>query len=78
MNTVTISKKEYETLMRRQRKVEEELDVVKSLLKQEIIEEQIKPSVLKRWERISRDMDIGVIGHVFRSVQDMKTWLKNA
>lgn len=77
MNIVTIHKKEYEALVRRQRKVEEELNIVKFLLKREIDEEQIKPSALKRWERISRDMDSGKTGHVFYSFQEMRKWLRD-
>jgi len=40
-------------------------------------ESNIKPSVLKRWERISRDMDRGKAARAFNSVQEMKKWLKN-
>ena len=76
MNTATISKKEYEMLLQRQRKVEEELDIVKSLLKQEINEEQINPSVLKRWERISCDLD-RERGRFFSTTQDALAYLKN-
>lgn len=76
MNTVTIPKKEYESMIQRQQKFEEELSVVKSLLKQEIEEEQIKPSVLKRWEKISRDMDRGK-GYFFSSPKEALNWLKN-
>lgn len=77
MNIATIPKKEYEALARRQRKVEKELNMVKALLKREIDDEQIKSSALKRWERISRDMDNGKIGHIFYSLQEMRKWLKS-
>ncbi len=75
MNTITIPKKAYESMIQRQQKFEEELSVVKSLLKQEIGEEQIKPSVLKRWERISREMDRGK-GYFFSSQKKAVDWLK--
>ena len=76
MNTVAISKKEYKTLLQRQRKVEEELDIVKSLLKQEIEEEQIQSTVLKRWERISHDLDRGQ-KHIFSSTKSVLAYLKH-
>jgi len=75
MNTVTMSKKEYESMIHRQQKLEKEMSVVKSLLRQEIGEEQIKPSVLKRWERISREMDRGK-GYFFSSPKEAVNWLK--
>jgi Iap family predicted aminopeptidase len=76
MNTMTIPKKEYQTLVQRQKRFEEELKVMRSLLEQEINEERIKPSALKRWERISKDMDQSK-GYFFSSSKEALAWLKN-
>ena len=76
METVTIPKKEYQNLIKRQEKVEIELDTVKKILRYEVDEKQIKPAVLKRWEKISRDLDKDN-GHSFYSLKDMKEWLQN-
>lgn len=75
MNTITIPKKDYTTLVRRQQKVERELDVLKKIVQHEIREEQIHPSIAKRWERISSDLDRDK-GRSFSSVKEMKKWLK--
>ncbi|MBI2121947.1 MAG: hypothetical protein HYT98_02385 [Candidatus Sungbacteria bacterium] len=64
MNTVTIPKKEYYTLVSRQEKMEEELDILKTMVRAEIDEGYIRPTILRRWERISRDLDRGK-GRVF-------------
>lgn len=72
----TITQKEYQNLVKRQEKVEEDLNIMKKILWIESKEEQIKPSVLKKWEKISHDMDLGK-GRSFTSVSEMKKWLKN-
>lgn len=72
----TITQKEYQNLVKRQEKVEEDLNIMKKILWIESKEDQIKPSVLKKWEKISRDMDLGR-GRSFTSVSEMKKWLKN-
>lgn len=71
----TITQKEYQHILRRQEKMEAEFDVVKKILAAEIQEEKIRPAVLKRWERISRDMDQGK-GRAFSSVKEMRQWLR--
>ena len=72
----TITQKDYQTLFRRQNKVEAELDVLKKIVMAENDESVIKPLVLKKWERISRDMDHGK-GMSFASLREMRKWLKN-
>lgn len=76
MEIVTIPKKEYQILVKRQEKIEAELDMVKKILRYETDEKQIKPAVLKRWEKISRDLDKSS-GRSFSSLKDMKKWLQN-
>ena len=73
---VTIAQKEYKQILRRQDKLESEIELIKKAVL-ENAESNIKPSALKRWERISRDMDRGKVGHTFTSVQEMRKWLKN-
>ena len=75
MNIVTIPKKEYEELLRRQKKTERELSILKNIVESEMDETGIYPVVLKRWEHISNMMDRGK-GRSFSSVKEMKKWLK--
>lgn len=76
MTTITIPKKEYEILLKRQEKIEEELGIMKRMLWIESDEGKIYPSVLKRWKKISRGLDYGK-GRSFASVKEMKKWLKS-
>ncbi|MFY9462889.1 MAG: hypothetical protein WAP52_01750 [Candidatus Sungiibacteriota bacterium] len=76
MQTLTIPKKEYDHLLRRQAKIEEEMRVVKEVLRNEINGESIRPAILKRWERISSGLDAGK-GRVFSSLRDMQSWLRS-
>ena len=76
MVIATITKKEYEVLLKRQEKVEEELGIMKKVLWIVSDEEKIRPSILKRWEKISRRLDRGE-GRSFTSAKEMKKWLKS-
>ena len=71
----TITQKEFKHLVRRQGRVEQELEILKKIVRQEVDETQIRPLVLKRWERISRDLDLGK-GRAFDSALAMRSWLK--
>ena len=75
-NMPTITQKDYQRLLRRQDKVEAELNLVKKVVHEQVEEERIYPKILKRWERISRDLDRGK-GRSFSSLFEMKRWLKN-
>lgn len=70
-----ITQKEYKNLLQRQERVEREVNRLKAIVRTEDVEAHIKPEVLKRWERISRDIDSGK-GRVFSSVDEMRKWLK--
>ena len=72
----TLIQREYKNLLRRQEKIEKELGVVKEILRRETNDEQIRPSVLRRWERMSRQLDSGR-GRSFSSITEMKKWLKS-
>ena len=76
MQTLTIPKKEYHRLVRRQEKIEKDMRLVKEILWDEMSDERIKLEVLKRWERISGDLDRGK-GKTFSSPQTMRLWLHN-
>ena len=71
----TITQTEYRKLVQRQERVEKELHTLKEVVRRET-EEYINPSTIKRWERISRDLDNGK-GRAFSSVTKMNQWLKN-
>ena len=73
MVTITTQKK-YKEIVERQDKLELELN----LLKKAVLEDKelnIKPSVLKKWERISKDLDNGK-GRFFNSPEAARKWLK--
>ena len=76
MQTITIPKKEYQGIVRRQARIEQEVRAVKKMLLQERDEVEIRPGVRARWEKISRDLDEGK-GLPFSSVSKMRNWLKN-
>ena len=76
METLTIPKKEYHHLLRRQAKIEQDLRVVKRVLRDEMNDERVKPEVLKRWERISGDLDAGK-GRAFSTLRSMRVWLRD-
>ena len=70
----TITQKEYHALLKRQDHIERILDGIREWVRAAIDEDAIPPSVLRRWERISKDMDEGR-GRSFNSHQTMKQWL---
>ncbi len=75
MVTITIPKKEYQNIIQRQSLLEKEMSFLRKTLF-EMDEINIKPSVLRRWERISREIDRGQ-GRSFSSFGVMKEWLRN-
>lgn len=74
MATVTIPKKEYQNIARRQIVLEKELAFLKNIFL-EAEESFIRPAALRRWERISRALDRGR-GRSFTSVKEVRQWLK--
>lgn len=71
---MTITQNEYKTVLKRQDKMEAELNFLKQLVLNDE-EKFIKSSVLKKWERISQGIDKGK-GRVFNSISEMKNWQK--
>lgn len=67
--------KEIKTIFSRQEKMEKELGALKEVVRIALMEEQVRLSVLKRWEGISRDLDKGR-GRVFASAREMNKWFK--
>ena len=73
--TSLVTKKEYNTLLKRQEKIEHDFVVVKRMLIVVAQEDHINSAVMKRLDKISRDIDSGK-GHAFASAKDMRAWLK--
>lgn len=71
-----ITQKEFKHLVRRQGRIEQELEILKKIVRQEVDETWIRPAILKRWEQISRGLDGGK-GRVFSSAVEMRNWLKH-
>jgi len=71
-----ITEREYKNLVQRQAKVEGDLNILKKIVLLEAEEENIRPVVLRRWEKISRDLDRGR-GRSFDSAKEVKKWLKH-
>lgn len=74
MNTVTIPKKEYQNIAQRQVLLEKELAFFKKIVL-EAEDGFIRPTILRRWERISRTLDHGG-GRSFASIKEMRQWLR--
>jgi len=70
-----ITEREYKNLVQRQAKVEGDLNILKKIVLLEAEEENIRPVVLRRWEKISRDLDRG--RGSFDSAKEVKKWLKH-
>ncbi|MDP2668997.1 MAG: hypothetical protein Q8P07_04150 [bacterium] len=72
-----MAQKEYKEILRRQNKLEASLEALRKVIDSEYDEDRIKPSALKKWDKISRDMDRGKVGRTFTSAQEMRKWLKS-
>lgn len=71
----TITQQQYRNFIERQEEVERELNVLKSVMHQAVIEEDlINPAMLQKWEKISIKLDKGK-GHSFSSLRKMREWL---
>mgnify|MGYP001611854110 CR=1 FL=1 len=70
-----ITQRAYRQLIQRQERVEREVELLRHIFRQATDEASIRPSVLKRWERISRDLDRGK-GRGFVTARDARQWLK--
>jgi hypothetical protein len=71
----TITQQQYKNLVERQEEVEREFNVLKNVLRQTVIEEElINPAILQKWDKISVRLDKGM-GRSFSSFQKMRKWL---
>jgi len=61
-------------MVKRQERVEAQVEVLKKMFRFAAEESYILPAALKRWERISREIDDGS-GRSFSSAASMKKWL---
>ncbi len=72
----TITQKEYKDMISRQSKIEAAIDALSKVVASEIDDSRIKLTVLKRWDRISKDLDNGR-GRFFSSAGEAKKWLRS-
>ena len=70
-----ITQKGYKHLIQRQARVEREVEILRQLVERQADEANVRPAVLKRWERISQDLDRGK-GRRFTSARAARAWLK--
>jgi len=70
------NKQEIKEILRRQDKLEEAFEALKKIVDSEYDEDRIKPSALKKWDKISRDMDNGK-GTFFNSPEEARKWLRH-
>ena len=71
----TITQKEYKEIIYRQDKLEKAFKAIRQIVDSEFDDDRIKPSALRKWEKISRELDNGK-GHFFNSQEDARKWLK--
>ena len=71
----TITQKEYKEIIYRQDKLEKAFKAIRQIVDSEFDDDRIKPSTLRKWENISRELDNGK-GHFFNSQEDARKWLK--
>lgn len=75
MKSGTVTKREYETLVARQRRLEQEISLLKEIVQTDLEGERIRPEVIRRLDRLSRELDGGK-GRSFSSLAEMRRWLK--
>ena len=74
-NTITIDKKAYQELLKKQAGIEAEVSTLKEAVL-ELSKNEIKPAVTRRLERQSRILDNGG-GKRFPNLKGLKIYLKN-
>ena len=74
MNTITIPKTEYRKLVQTQKELMSQFEKLEKIIKES--EPEIRPSVLRRWERISKEMDKSRSIR-FKSVKEVKDFFRN-
>jgi len=75
MSTATISRTEYSTLLRNQKRLEVKVSYLQSLVT-ELSEDEISPAYAKKLEKISKSMDEGK-GRKFKTYASFEKYLKN-
>ena len=70
-----LAQKEYKEIIERQDKLEAAFEAIRKIVDSEFDDERIKASALKKWEKISRELDSGK-GTFFNSPEDARKWLK--
>ena len=72
---LTITKNQYQELLNGQKKLEREFRELKRVVITEI-EPEIRPEVLRRLDRISKQMDKGKHGIVIRNHRELTKYIK--
>ncbi|GEM_PF-2666742 len=75
MNTSTISKKEYQDLLKRQKLADGEISRLKKIVL-ELARDEVKPAVTKKLEEQSRLLDQKK-GKVFSATRGFRAYLRN-
>ena len=74
--TTAILQKEHQNLIKRQRKIEKDFEVLKTLVFTEVDEANIQPVAFKKWDKISHDLDQKK-GYFFISRKELRQWFKS-
>lgn len=73
MQLVAIPKNEYRKILQNQEELRSEVSALRQIVAEEFSEE-LRPSIKRRLERISKEMDQGR-GHRFKSVAEFKKFM---
>lgn len=71
MKADTITREEYRALAERQQRLEKEISLLKDVVQIDLEGEHIRPEVLRRLDRMSRDLDAGK-GKRFASMKEFR------
>ncbi|MBA3047474.1 hypothetical protein KKC83_00810 [Patescibacteria group bacterium] len=74
MQTAAITKTEYKKILKNQELLQAQLNNLQKIVFEEV-REYIKPSAIKRWEKISQGMDKGK-GKRFSNSASLKSYLQ--
>ena len=75
MSTITVSKKEYRTIVRNQEVLARKLDMIQRIVR-DSLQDEIRSEYAKKLDRISDGMDRGR-GMCFANAREMRKYLKS-
>ena len=76
MENITIPKSEYKKMLRKQVNLQSQILNLRDFVIEAIRNEEVKPSTIRRMEKISRSMDKGN-KKAINSLSSLKTYFKN-